>query len=267
VTAGVPRPLASAGGPFQKSHRARLGPEIDLGDLSIAAVPEPLLPLARSAWLDRVRSEFRSIQIMTRFLTEVTGAGDPLDVYASVVALIDDEILHTELCAAVCARLGVTPLLPDPAELRDADDFLRAPMPERALSTAISMLLINETISSALITDLLARCDYDPIRRVLATTIEGEAGHSSFGWDYVRASLARFDGESLSYWRGVASNALAPHRALAAEVASRSGRAGDELDLARFGLLSAERQAAIFERTFETMLGPRLAELGLLERR
>jgi len=266
VTAVGPRPLAIAGGAFQVQHRALIGPEIDLGDLSAAAVPAPMLPLARSIWQERVRTEFRSIQIMTRFLTEVTGAGDPLDVYAIAADLVADEVRHTELCAAVCRRLGVMPHLPEPVELVEPEAFLKSAMPERALTTAISMLAINETISNALVADLLDRCDYEPIRRVLAATLEDETTHGSFGWDYVGASLARFDAGSISHWRAVAAHALAPHQSFAAQAAARRSENGeDERELARFGLLTPERQAIVFERTMKTTIVPRLRALGLLD--
>jgi hypothetical protein len=266
VTAVGPRPLVFAGGAFHVQHRAIIGPDIDLGDLSAAAVPAPLLPLARSIWQERVRTEFRSIQIMTRFLTEVTGAGDPLDVYAIAADMVADEVRHTELCAAVCRKLGVMPHLPEPVELVEPEAFLRSPLPERALTTAISMLAINETISNALVADLLERCDYEPIRRVLAATIEDEATHGSFGWDYVGASLARFDTGSISHWRAVAAHALGPHQHFAAQVAARrSDSREDERELARFGLLTPERQVTVFERTMKAVIAPRLGALGLLD--
>jgi hypothetical protein len=191
------RQLAFAGGEFAARRRALLGPPVDLADLSPALVPPAMLTRVRATWQDRVSSEFRSIQVMGRFLTEVTGAGDPLDVYAIATALVQDEIGHAEMCAAVCAKLGSPPLLPTPVELNDSDAFLGSPMAERALSSAISMLAINETISAAIVSDLLQRCDYAPIRRVLSATIADEGEHGDFGWSYVRSSLARFDRSSL----------------------------------------------------------------------
>ena len=137
------------------------------------------------------------------------------------------------------------PRLPETVELvEDRRRFSKSPMPERALTTGISMLAINETISNALVADLLERCDYEPIRRVLAATLEDETAHGSFGWDYVGASLARFDANSISHWRAVAAHALRPHQHFAAHVtAQRSGNGEDERELARFGLLTPERQA------------------------
>ena len=264
------RQLTVAGGPFESRHRAHLGPLVDLGDLGPAVVPPVLLPEVRATWQTRVQTEFRSIQIMTRFLTEVTAAGDPIDVYTSAIELVADEIHHAELCAAVCRRLDVTATLPDPVPLPDPPGFLALPFPERALSTAITMLVVNESISTAIIRDLLNRCDYEPVRRVLQATVEDEATHGNFGWDYVAASLARFDRESRPHWRHLTAQALQPHQDLAAQVLSslsiteRSLDADVELERARFGLISAKRQALLFERTFALDLAPRLRQLELL---
>jgi hypothetical protein len=233
-------------------------------------VPPALLPEVRRAWQSRVVSEFRSIQIMTRFLTEVTGAGDPLDVYTGAVELVADEIRHAELCAAVCRRLEVPALLPEPVVLADAPGFLTLPYPERALSTAITMLVVNESISTAIIRDLLERCDYAPVRRVLQATVEDEATHGNFGWDYVSASLARFDSESRVYWRRLTLQALEPHRGLATRALAhvpaerRVLAADDERQLARYGLMTPQRQALLFERTYAVDLLPRLERLGLV---
>lgn len=269
VPTSAARQLTLAGAPFEAWHRSRLGPAVDLGDLGPAVVPAALLLEVRRTWQARVVSEFRSIQIMTRFLTEVTGAGDPLDVYTGAVELVADEIRHAELCATVCRRLEVPALLPDPVALSDGPGFLALPYPERALSTAITMLVVNESLSTAIIRDLLDRCDYTPVRRVLQATVEDEATHGNFGWDYVTASLARFDSQSRSYWRRLTLQAIEPHREFAARALTnvpaerRVWRANDELELARYGLMSPERQALLFERTYAVELRPRLEPLGL----
>lgn len=263
-----PRRLTSAGGRFRDRHRALVGPDVDLGELSPEKVPVALLPRVRAVWQERVRSELRSVQIMARFLTEVAGAGDPIEVYSIAADLVTDEVRHAELCAAVCGRLGAPALLPEPVELVDADAFLRSPMPERALATAISMLAINETISNALVADLLDRCDHEPIRRVLAATTEDEAEHGDFGWDYVTASLARFDPPSMPHWRALVARVLEPHQAFLAAVKAgegESGRPEDERDLARFGLFSPGREAMVVGRTIDEVLAPRLRELGLTD--
>lgn len=262
--------LTFAGGAFGQLHRQRIGPPVDLGTLSTAGLPAPLLAQARATWQERTRSEFRSIQILTRFLTEVTGAGDPLDVYACATELIDDEIRHTELCARLCEALGAPAELPETVALVDAPGFLQAPMAERALATAITMLAINETISAGYIADLAARCQTPAIRAVLAATIEDEDAHQELGWSYVRHSLRRFPATLLPDWRHLVATTLAPHRALADRTlaplppARRSLEAWTEPALADLGLFSLERQMLVFEQTWRETLEPRLRALELL---
>lgn len=266
----APRTLKHAGGIFAALHRELVGEPIELGDLDLSAHPPERIAMARRVWQDRVRTEFRSVQIMARFLTEVVGAGDPLEVYAGAIDLVNDEVRHVGLCAQLCEALGAPALLPEPVELRDPERYLAAPMAERALTTAISMLAINETISVAFVEDLRARCTDPAVRRVLDATVEDEEGHQDFGWRYVEVSLSRFPIASLESWRHLVQSTLAPHRAQVDRILAEVPASERDLDrhpepeLAALGLFSPLRQALVFERCFETTLAPKLAKLSLL---
>ena len=207
---------------------------------------------------------------MVRFLTEVTGAGDPLDVYAGAVELVEDEIRHTEMCAAICASLDAPALLPEPVALVDQPGFLKAPMTERALATAITMLGINETVSVGYIADLAARCQNPLIKQVLDATIDDEDEHQGFGWSYIRQALRRFPPSTLPDWRHLVKTTLAPHEAFATrallEVPAERQRldAWPEPELADLGLFSDQRQAIVYRKTMLEVRRPRLSELELL---
>lgn len=261
--------LRRAEGLFRALHESTIGPRPDLSAFRPEAHPPALLEQARRVWQDRAQTEFRSIQIMNRFLSEVLAAGDPLDVYAGALELVRDEIRHTELCAAVCDALGVRPQLPDPLALDDPEAFLRSPMPERALATAITMLAISETLSVAFITDLAQRCADPSIRWVLEQTIADEAEHQDFGWSYVERSLSRFPPSSLRDWRHLAQTTLAPHRKRVDELlgslepARRTLEAWPEPELAALGLFSPQRQALVCQKALTETLQPRLAAVGL----
>ncbi len=261
--------LSFAGGAFGAIHRRAMGPLPDLSTLRPADVPPARLEVMRAAWCERVRTEFRSVQIMARFLGEVVNAGDPLDVYACALDMVADEVRHTELCGAVVAALGAPAHLPEPIELREAPEFQAAPPAERALATAITMLGINETLSAGYIADLHARCRRPDIRAVLAATIEDEEEHRRFGWLYIEQSLARFPSSTLRDWRHLVTITLAPHegaatRALADLPAERQQlELFQEPDLADLGLFSRERQALVYRATLATVLLPRLRALRL----
>jgi hypothetical protein len=225
---------------------------------------------AKRIWPDRARTEFRSIQIMNRFLGDVLASGDPLDVYAGCHDMVLDEIRHVALTRAVCEKLGAPAVFPSPIPLELSDAFEKAPPQQRALTTAIGMLAINETISVALIADLQARCDYAPIRAVLDATLADEAEHEEFGWEFVRSSLKRFPETARGMWRQVVQQALEQHRkesdAALANVPEekRSLDAWPDEGRIRLGLFSRERQSLVFEKVYRETLAPKLLGLGLL---
>lgn len=266
----MPRELRHETGLFARLHEERIGPRVSLDDLHPERYPAERVAVARRVWQQRTQTEHRSIQIMTRFLAEIAGAGDPLEVYATAVDMIEDEIHHTALCAALCEALGAAALLPDPVALRDPQPFIDAPMAERALTTAIQMLAVNETLSVAFIEDLRDRCDNPAVHRVLDATVADEEGHQALGWTYVAKSLERFPESTMPSWRHLVERSLAPHRTTAdrivAEIPESEHRldAHPEPELAALGLFSPVRQALVYRRCFEERLRPKLTELGLV---
>jgi hypothetical protein len=254
-----------AGGVFGEIHRRRVGA---LPDLAGLRPPEALLPQARATWQERFQTELRSVQVMTRFLTEVVGAGDPIDIYAGALELVEDEIAHVALSEHVCRALGVAPRLPEPMRLDEPEAYLRAPMVERALHTAIAMLAVSETLSTGYIADLRDRCA-GPLRAVLDAVLGDEEGHQAFGWAYVERGLARFPKSTLPDWRHLVRSTLAQQQTIADRVlagvppARQTLEAWPDVELAAYGLFHPVRQALVLRRTVEQELTPRLARLSL----
>jgi hypothetical protein len=247
-----------------------MGKPIDFAQLDPATIPEAYREAAIAAWQERFETEFRSIQIMTRFMTEVVGAGDPIDVYAMVVDLIEDEVRHMALCGETVRALGRNAALPQPVAIPESDAFLAMPMPQRAMATAISMLAVNETLSCGFIEDLAARCEHPVIGAVLRATIEDEAEHQELGWAYIEGAMKRFPIESMSQWRAVVQDALKPQREMAEAVLAqiptdqRNLDAWPEPELVEWGLFSPQRQALVFQQTWQDVLRPKLEALELL---
>jgi hypothetical protein len=262
-------PLGHAGGLFRAIHDALVGCRIDWAAFDRDAHPPALLARARRAWAYRVETEFRSIQVMTRFLGEVLAAGDPLEVYAGAATAISDEIRHTALSAGMLEALGGVAELPEPLVEEEHADYLALPMPARALATAVSMLAVSETVSVALISDLRARCTEPVVRAVLDATGADEDEHGDYGWDYVRASLGRFDAAGRELGKVAARATIVPllDGARAALVGLPAERrtldAWPEPELAALGLLGREREALLIESAIRDAVTPRLAELGL----
>lgn len=257
-------------GVFASIHHALVGVDIPWSRLDPAAFDQALVDRARATWQQRAQSEFRSIQIMTRFLTEVLDAGAPLELYSGAADLVVDEIRHTALCVGVCEALGIKPRLPAQVALVERPEFLALPPAQRSLISAITMLAINETISVGFAEDLAERCAHPVIGAVLGATCEDEATHQSFGWSYVRRALDGVSPERLAGARTLVQQTLAPHRMVADKVLSsipaarRTLEAWPDSGLIELGLLSQERQALLFERTYQRTLAPQLLSVGLL---
>jgi hypothetical protein len=260
--------LGHAGEPFLSLHRAHLGPlpEIHLDNRDI---PSHLRELVLDTWSFRVETEYRSVQVMTRFLTETLGAGDPLEVHAAISEAIRDELRHVSLCAAVVEALGHRAPLPTPVTEDLSPEFFALPMAQRALTTAITMLLINETLSVALLEDLRQRATHPAIAAVLEATLTDEDTHEAFGTHYVKASLARFDEDGRAWARALTRASIEGHRASARSrlgslsPALETRNAHPEPELAHWGLMSPTREAIIVLETLEQRLAPRLVTLGL----
>ncbi len=266
----MPHKVKYAGGALGAFHRELMGEPIDFGAFRIGSFAPEWIEEARKIWLNRFHTEFRSVQIMNRFLEEILGAGDPLDVYAGAVDMVQDEIRHAALCAEMCRALGQDPVFPAPLVMPIPAGYLEAPMAERALSTAITMLGISETLSSGFIVDLQERCKEPVVRDVLDRTMEDEEGHHGFGWDYIKSSLGRFPKETLGDWRYLVQQTLAPHHQFAEQTlrdlppAKRHLDAWPDEEYIPLGMFSPQRQSLVFVRTFEHDLAPKLRELSLL---
>ena len=258
-----------AGGIFEHFHHALMGVDIDFDAFDPDPFPDELVEEARQVWLQRFRTEFRSIQIMTRFMTEVLGAGDPIDVYSGAVDLIEDEVRHAALCAGLCEAMGLEATFPEPVDLQDPEQFVDAPMAERALHTAISMVAINEALSYGFIMDLRSRCEEPTVAAVLEATVADEEGHQDFGWVYIERALTRFEKSTLRDWRHLVKTTLRPHFQNAGAILSdippdkRTLDAWSDTERVQLGLFSPQRQALVFDKTYREVVQPKLEEVEL----
>jgi len=239
-------------------------------ELELRSVKPEVLEFARRAWAERAMTEYRSLQIMTRFVSELAAAGVALETQTWAAELITDELRHAALCREVCRALGTAPRMPEPLALPDPPSFLALPANQRAVMTAVTMLLVSESLSVAVIEDLRVRCENPPIRAVLDALVGDEAEHEQHGLDFVRGSLARSPPAALPGWRDIAQKALEPRlsqqRAIVASLptAKQTRDAWPEPELVALGLMGPERQAIVYVDAYERVLAPRLRDVGLL---
>ena len=263
-------PMTREGGLFEEFYEEVVGADIDFERFDPSRFDPDLVEEAKAVWHKRAHTEFRSVQITTRFMTEVTGAGDPIDIYAAGVDLIEDEVRHTALCVEMCKALGFQPVFPEPIALEDPPGFTGAEMGERATHTAVTMVAINEAISYGFITDLEARCEEPTVAAVLEATIADEEGHQDLGWIYLEKSLQRFPSSTLPQWREIVERTLREHLEPVNDVLAsippdrRRGDAWPDDERIALGLHSDQRHALVFRDTYREVLAPKLRRLDLM---
>lgn len=223
---------------------------------------------ARLTWAERVRTEWRSVQILARWVTELTATTAPLSFLSGAVRALDDEIHHVALCEAMCEALGGRAERSPPSPEAEATSAQLAPR-ERPLATAIVMLVVNETLSVAYLRDLAARCDEPAVRAVLDALLDDELGHRDLGGDYVRYALPLRPAAERAAWRAFAGRAVEHHlrklEALLAGVPAERRELEHFPDVGRanLGMTTPVRQALVFEETLASTLRPRLEALDL----
>ncbi|WP_437281257.1 ferritin-like domain-containing protein [Sorangium sp. So ce375] len=241
---------------------------IELAPLDLGALPPALVEEARLVWADRVRTEYQSIQIATRFLGEALAAGEPLDVSRAIAETVDEEIRHAALCSRMCAALGGR--APAPREVAaPLADLREVPLDERVLASAISLFLIAEAFSVGYLLDLEARADHPVTRAVLAAIAGDEAEHEAFGPELVARKLRDLPSAKRAGWRVFTGRLVRGHLDRAERVLARVPAEDRSLDRwpeperATLGLLGEVRLSLLCQRTYRERLAPTLEKLGL----
>ncbi len=236
--------------------------------IDIARWPAAVVAEAHRLWASRVRSEYQSIQIATRLLSETLAAGESFETHRIVLDMVKDELRHAELCADVCRALGTSP--PSPSEVAAPLPALgEVPVSERLLASAISLFLVNETFSVAYIRDLAARCQHPVIGPVLSAIGGDEDEHEAFGETFVQRRLANENETRREQWCAFTDRLVQKHLSQAdgalANVpeAVRDLAMHPEQSLADLGLVGPVRLALITKATWSSTLAPRLQRLGL----
>ncbi|MCA1844456.1 MAG: ferritin-like domain-containing protein [Actinobacteria bacterium] len=133
-------------------------------------------------WTRRTRAEYTSAAIASQVTLWLIQTGAPPDLIRDGLAVVDDELVHSELSAAVAvaADHGFVPPVVDPGSLSLAG----AGDPARSLVAPIlRFFCIGETVAVPLFRMLREHCSVPVARRALDRVLRDEARHRQFGWD------------------------------------------------------------------------------------
>lgn len=139
-------------------------------------------------WRRRTRAEYTSAAIAAQVSLWLIQLGAPPDLLRNGLAIVEDELAHSELSADVADLAGGDVGAPviDPASLilGDGGD------PAAALvSSVLRFFCIGETVAVPLFRMLRARCSVPAAVLALDRVLRDEGRHRQFGWDVLDWAL------------------------------------------------------------------------------
>jgi len=156
--------------------------------------PVPLVLVGTDAdvvtaeWRRRTQAEYTSAAIAAQVGLWLIQLGAPPDLIRNCLAVVEDELVHSELSAEVAdladGDVGV-PVI-DPASLILGDGGDRA---AALVASVLRYFCIGETVAVPLFRMLRARCSVPAAVRALDRVLRDEGRHRQFGWDVLDWAL------------------------------------------------------------------------------
>ncbi len=220
----------------------------------------------REEWRARIAAEYTSAAITQNLVLWLLQAGAPPDLIEAGLAIVTDELVHSQMSHAVYVAAGGT--LP-PAIVRDQLGLARrhpGALEHDILGAAVRVFCLGETVAVPLFRHLREHCTQGVAREALDRNQRDEVRHRDFGWDLLDWLLtspiaqdvpARVEAElpamlaELHESYGTANPA----------VATDSGEMTD--DERTWGLAPPREYAAILATTIEKDYRPRFAARGI----
>lgn len=139
-------------------------------------------------WRRRTEAEYTSAVIAQQVTLWLLQVGAPPDLVRDGLAVVEDEMTHSELSAAVADRAGGDAGAPviDPARLivGGGDDPVGS-----LISSTLRYFCIGETIAVPLFRMLRRRCTVPVAVHALDRILRDEARHRQLGWDVLDWAL------------------------------------------------------------------------------
>ena len=259
-----PRPPAElyrlAGGPFAREHDRLLEEAIDFTALSSGELSADTRAAGLRSWTGRFLDEYRSLLGFSELVSDLAEARAPLDVTATALRIVRDELRHVELCRSMIHALGGWPdAAPEPTWVRS--DRTR-PARRRVLETIVGSCCVGETLSVAFIAGARENATHPVARVVLDQLLRDEAIHSRFGWWWLELESPTLSDDERRFLRGFVPRTLAY---AAKTMRPRPARLGRNASFRRgpLGSLSPEERESIFQRALAENVLPGFARLGI----
>ncbi|WP_437738384.1 ferritin-like domain-containing protein [Sorangium sp. So ce1335] len=213
---------------------------------------------AAGVWRSRAHAELEAAARFSRLAEQLETAGAVAPVVAMARAAAADERRHAELCAALARELGGAAFTPravaGAAEVAPRGLDRR----ERVLYEVVAMACVTETLSAALLGEMVERATDPRVRETMQHILRDEVDHARLGWAHLAAERQRgcadVIGEHLP-----AMLAGTVHE----EVFSSWTEHPAQEALSGLGALDRAERRRIFDETMRRVVLPGLRHLGI----
>jgi len=237
-------------------------------NLELGEALSTLTPLEKSlaidTWRGRMRNEYVSARIFEQLLEQMREVGVSLRRQESIARMMEDELRHGKLCAAVVLALGGEPIselqsLPDVPKHGDTNAL------EALLRNVLSVSCLSETVAVGLISAERLHSVHPVLEETLRSILADEVQHARFGWtllDEIGDSLNPIIRKRLSDYLAPAFASLRSYEFANLPTQAAPSEAGEAV-----GLCDGPSARRIFMDTVTDVIIPGLESHGLAAER
>lgn len=213
---------------------------------------------ARRLWSHRLVSELEAAARFAELATTLREHGASATVVAMTEQAAADELRHAHECRALIRHFGGVPAPEPPIVL------LRVAPPditgrEALLYEVVALSCVTETLSTALLGELVARARDAVCRQAMHAILRDEVNHSRLGWAFLAEEHARGARDCVGHHLPRLLDATLGHDFFAAASSDDARLA----ELAGVGSLEPSERQRVVRETLEQVIFPGLERFGI----
>jgi hypothetical protein len=214
---------------------------------------------ARGMWSYRLESELDAAERFRALAPTLQALGSSPSLVDMAHEAASDELRHASLCRELIAHFGGA--LPTDKPRARAGRIAPAGLEgrERAFYEIVALSCITETLSTALLGELVARAGDPVCKQAMHSILRDEVNHSRLGWAFLAEERSRGARDCVGrHVPEMLEAALGPHF-----FAFAGAPDAQQKELAAIGSLERPERQRIVRETLESVILPGLERFGI----
>jgi hypothetical protein len=212
---------------------------------------------ASRVWRHRHRMELEAAERFRSLALRLSRVGASETVVEMARRAFHDEQRHAERCLDLVSYFGGTARSEHVVEVRPVAPRVLDER-ERLLYEVVALSCVTETLSTALLGELVERARDSMAKQTLHAILRDEVDHSRLGWAFLAEEHALGARDCVSEWLGAMLNSTLPDELFDATDANSFDRA-----LSGLGSLERAERLRVVGETLNAVIFPGLARFGI----